>query len=113
MATWRSDKKLEPKMTGAEVKKTITARMDCLEKRRLEIGPRCTGTRNRDPGSRRDQEFWCRETDGESLRHRQAWKSRIPDGDNDVDGGGKHKRQGGDGSGRGTCNGRAWRTGNG
>ena len=33
---------------------------------RLEIGPRCTGTRNRDPGSKRDQKFWCRRLDRKS-----------------------------------------------
>ena len=34
------------------------------EKRRLEMGPRIMETRKRDPGCKRDQEFWCRVGEG-------------------------------------------------
>ena len=35
-----------------------------FEKRRLEMGPRIMETRKRDPGCKRDQEFWCRVGEG-------------------------------------------------
>ena len=34
--------------------------MNWSEKTRMEMGSRVMGTRKRDPGSKRDQEFWCR-----------------------------------------------------
>ena len=101
------------KMTVDRSGKGVYGQDGLFKKKRLEMEPRCTGTKNRDPGSRRDQEFWCRGIGRQPLRHRQTWRSRTLAGDDGVDGGGKSQRQGGDCSGRGTCNGRAGETGNG
>ena len=75
--------------------------------------PRCTGTRNRDPGSRCDQEFWCRGFERQTLRHVQAQRNNTEAWYDDMDGRGKRQRQGGDGPGKGTGKGREWETGNG
>ena len=52
------------KMTVEKIEKARTVWMNCIEKRRLEMGPRIMETRKRDPGCKRDQEFWCRVGEG-------------------------------------------------
>ena len=67
------------KNDGGKREKYRTARMDCFEKRRLERGPRLMGTRKRDPGSKRDQEFWCRGVGRQPERMYEAGTSRNGD----------------------------------